>query len=259
MGDLTVEVVTIGNELLTGKVVNTNASWIADRVTRLGGVVKRITTVSDDVDECSAAIREALSRRPKLIITTGGLGPTFDDRTLESISVALGVPLELNEEALQMVREKYSGDVTPPRLKMAKLPRGGRPLYNPVGTAPGCLIEADGTIIVALPGVPSEMRGMFEMHVEPMISRMSRAAYSFKLVKVEFIEESSLAPIIDEVMRACRSVYVKSRPKRNGEVYIEVELSSRASTKEEAEKNVLEACKLLKELIAKAGARAEEL
>ena len=89
---LTVEVITVGNELLSGRVVNTNASWIASRVTGLGGVVKRITTVSDDVEECSAAIRDALTRRPKLIITTGGLGPTFDDRTLESIALALGIP-----------------------------------------------------------------------------------------------------------------------------------------------------------------------
>jgi molybdopterin-biosynthesis enzyme MoeA-like protein len=171
----------------------------------------------------------------------------------------LGIPLELNEEALHMVREKYGGNVTPPRLKMAKLPRGGKPLYNPVGTAPGCLIEVGDTIIVALPGVPLEMEAMFEMHVEPIILRLSHVAYASMLSRVDTIEESSLAPMIEEVMKKCKVVYVKSRPKRNGEAYIEVEVSSRAPTMKEAEENVAEACRLLRELIAKAGAKAQEL
>jgi len=255
----TVEIVTVGNEILSGRVVNTNASWIAERVTKLGGVVKRITTTSDDVEECSAAIREALARKPKLIITTGGLGPTFDDRTLESIANALGVDLDLNEEALRMLEEKYRGKVTPPRLKMAKIPRGGKPLYNPVGTAPGCLIEVGDTIIVALPGVPSEMKAMFEAHVEPLILRLPRSAYASRLIRVSAIEESSLAPMIEEVMKKCKAVYVKSRLKSNGETYIEVEVSSRALTTEEAEENAAEACRLLKELMVKAGAEVQEL
>ncbi len=259
MEAFTVEIITVGNELLSGRVVNTNASWIADNVTRLGGLVKRITMVGDDVEECSAAIREALARKPRLIITTGGLGPTFDDRTLESIAVALGLSMELSEEALRMIEEKYGREVTPPRLKMARLPRGGKPLYNPVGTAPGCLIEAGDVVMVALPGVPSEMKAMFETHVKPMILKLSRAAYASKLVKVDMIEESSLAPMIEEVMRKCKAVYVKSRPKRDGEAYIEVEVSSRAPTMKEAEENVAEACELLKELIVRAGAKAQEI
>jgi len=255
----TVEIVSVGNELLTGRVVNTNASWIADRVTRLGGVVRRVTAVGDDIRECSAAIREVLDRRPRLIVLTGGLGPTFDDRTLESLSIAIGVPLVVDVEALRMVEEKYGGDVTAPRFKMARLPRGGKPLYNPVGTAPGCLIEVDDTIIVALPGVPSEMKAMFEMHVEPLVSKLAGGAYTFRIVRVRGIEESSLAPIIDEVMRRCRAVYVKSHPKRDVELYIDVEVSCRASSLGEAEKNVYEACSLLKELVLKAGAQAEDL
>jgi len=255
----TVEIITVGNELLSGRVVNTNASWIADRVTKLGGVVKRITTISDDVEECGAVVREALARRPKLIITTGGLGPTFDDRTLESIASALSIHLELNEEALRMIKEKYRGEVTPPRLKMAKLPRGSKPLYNPVGTAPGGLMEVGDTIIVALPGVPSEMRAMFEMHVEPLILRFPRPAYASKLIRVDAIGESSLAPMIEEVMRKYKTVYVKSCPKSDGEAYIEIEVSSRAPTIREAEEEVAEACKLLKELAVRAGAKVREL
>ncbi|MDI9620029.1 MAG: molybdopterin-binding protein [Candidatus Nezhaarchaeota archaeon] len=258
MEEFTVEVVSVGNELLTGRVVNTNASWLADRITRLGGLVKRVTAVGDDVEECSAALKEALSRKPKLLILTGGLGPTFDDRTLESLSKAVGLELEVNHEALRMVEEKYSGDLTPPRFKMARLPRGGKPLHNPVGTAPGCAVEADATTVIALPGVPSEMKAMFDLHVEPLIAGRARGAYTYRIIKVTGIEESSIAPIVDEVMKMGRGVYVKSHPKRDAGFYINVEVSSRAPTIEEAKRNVDEACRLLRELVAKAGAKAED-
>ncbi|MCS7140164.1 MAG: molybdopterin-binding protein [Candidatus Nezhaarchaeota archaeon] len=259
MEPLVAEIISVGNELLSGRVVNTNASWIADKITRLGGVVRRIVAVGDNVEECSTVIKEVLGRRPKLIIMTGGLGPTFDDRTLESLSIALNVPLEVNLEALRMIEEKYGGEVNPPRFKMARLPRGSNPLYNFVGTAPGCLVKANDTIIVALPGVPSEMKAMFEAHVEPLISRLTSTAYVHRLIRVRGIEESSLAPMIDDVMKRYKAVYVKSHPKRNGELHIDVELSCRAQSIDDAKKNVDEACSLLIDLILKAGATAEEL
>ena len=95
-----VEIISVGNELLIGKIVNTNSYWIAKRVTTLGMKVRRITTVGDDVEEISNAIQEALQRRPRFIITTGGLGPTFDDKTLEGIARGLGRGLRVHEQAL---------------------------------------------------------------------------------------------------------------------------------------------------------------
>lgn len=103
----TLEIICIGNELLIGKTSNTNATWLAKSVTSLGLPVTRIAVVEDDVDEIAGTIREALARKPKLIITTGGLGPTFDDKTLEGIAKALGRRLEVNANALRMVRTKY--------------------------------------------------------------------------------------------------------------------------------------------------------
>jgi len=99
----TVEVVSVGNELLNGRTANTNLQWIGGRVYALGGWIRRAITVPDVLEEVEAVIRETLSRKPDLIITTGGLGPTYDDRTLEGVAKAIGRRLVLNEEALRMI------------------------------------------------------------------------------------------------------------------------------------------------------------
>ena len=101
------ELICIGNELLIGKTLNTNANWLAGRVTALGVALKRITTVGDDVDEIKMAISHALRRRMRFIIVTGGLGPTHDDMTLKGVAEALDVELVVNEKALEMVKGKY--------------------------------------------------------------------------------------------------------------------------------------------------------
>lgn len=145
------EIVCVGNELLIGKTLNTNATWMAKRATSIGIEVRRITIVSDDVDEIAKAVIEVLKRKPSFIVTTGGLGPTFDDKTLEGISKALGTKTEVNEKALEMVKQKYGAyaeqariekaDLTPPRIKMSRLPEKSEPVINPVGTAPGVMIK----------------------------------------------------------------------------------------------------------------------
>lgn len=101
------EIVCVGNELLIGKTLNTNAKWIAEQATALGITVKRVTVVADDVNEIAAVIRESLGREPQFLITTGGLGPTFDDKTLEGIAEAMNSKLAINTEAVKIVKEKY--------------------------------------------------------------------------------------------------------------------------------------------------------
>src|SRR5512136_2345448 len=101
------EIICVGNELLIGKTLNTNASWMAKRSTSLGVMVKRITVVGDDVEEIGVVVAEALKRKPQFVITTGGLGPTFDDKTLEGIAKALNRGLSVNAEALEMVKARY--------------------------------------------------------------------------------------------------------------------------------------------------------
>lgn len=216
-----VEIICVGNELLIGKTLNTNSHWIAGRTTALGANVRRITVASDDVDEIASSIREALRRKPRFIITTGGLGPTFDDKTLEGIAKGLAKEFEVNEKALELVRSKYEAlvregridkvELTPSRVKMATFPKGGKPLNNPVGTAPGMLAEAGKTTVIALPGVPPEMEAIFDGSVAPLLKGATDGSAFYEAsLYVEGIMESSLAPLIDRTMHDNPLVYVKS-------------------------------------------------
>ena len=260
-----IEIICVGNELLIGKIVNTNAHWLAKRATSLGMTVKRVTAVSDDVAEIATVVRESLKRKPKLIITTGGLGPTFDDRTLEGIAKALNRELEVNQKALGMVRKKYETyakegkieevELTPPRVKMAKLPEGSKPLPNPVGTAPGVETKVGGTFLIALPGVPSEMEAIFEESVAPLIKKEAGVTVFFeRSVFADGIMESALAPLIDEVMHDNSCVYIKSHPKgQEKKPHLEVHFSTTTKNHETARKCVDVAVAQLSQLIEENG------
>jgi molybdenum cofactor synthesis domain-containing protein len=214
------EIVAIGNELLIGKTLDTNSHWLAVQVSKLGGVLRRITTVRDRHNEIANAVADAMSRRPDFLLTLGGLGPTHDDITLSSISRALKRRLVLNRDALAFLRTRYltrfgpGVKLTPPRLKMARFPEGAVSLPNPVGTAPAPCLTIRGTTLVALPGVPKEMRAIFKGSVVPMIQKFG-SAYRFydRSLLLLGIPESSLSPIIDEVMQEYRRVYIKSHPR----------------------------------------------
>lgn len=246
----TIEIVCVGNELLIGKTLNTNAQWLAKRITTIGLNVKRIITISDDVDEISQTLRECLKRKPAFIITTGGLGPTFDDKTLEGIAKALNRKLETNRQALKMVEKKYrlyqeegkieKVELTPPRIKMATLPQNSQPLENPVGTAPAVLTTQNCTVIIALPGVPSEMKAIFDESVMPLLRKTLGDMTFFETsLEVSGIMESDMAPLIDKVMHDNPYVYVKSHPKGEEKIpRIELHLSTTAKNAQEAKERV---------------------
>jgi len=261
------EIICVGNELLIGKTLNTNAHWMAKRATSLGIMVKRITIVSDDVDEIAEAVREALRRKPRFMITTGGLGPTFDDKTLEGIAKALNKKLEVNEKALEMVKEKYESfqkqgriekvEMTPARVKMATLPKGTEPLHNPTGTAPAVLAEIKGTILIALPGVPSEMEAIFEESVAPLLKKEAGNVTFFETsIYADNIFESTLAPLIDETMRSDPYVYIKSHPRGEEKVpHIELHFSTTAENPRTAKYRLEKAIIQLSDLIERKGGK----
>ncbi len=154
---MNVALVTVGDELLVGDTVNTNAAWLGARLTERGVTVERVTVVGDSVAEIARVVNEHRAEYDAVVVT-GGLGPTHDDVTIDGVAAALGRPLERNAEALDWLTEAggYSHDdlVT----GTADLPAGARPLHNAEGVAPGCV--ADGVYV--LPGVPTEMKAMFE-------------------------------------------------------------------------------------------------
>jgi nicotinamide-nucleotide amidase len=261
------EIICVGNELLIGKTLNTNAQWLSKRATAIGIAVKRITVVADDVDEIASAVREALQRKPQLIITTGGLGPTFDDKTLEGIAKALNRKLEVNSKALRMVKEKYEAyarekriekvELTQSRIKMATIPEKTEPVPNPVGTAPGIRADLDGTILIALPGVPSEMEAIFEETIAPLLKQASGGnIFHEKSIYADNIMESTLAPLIDKVMHDNPGVYVKSHPRgKENKPHIEIHFSIKAKDTEKPEEKLQKAIIQLSSLIKKSNGK----
>ena len=187
-----VEVLVIGNEILIGKTQDSNSHWMVKRLTRYGHHVKRITTIEDSLKAISDTLREILNRNPDMIITSGGLGPTFDDMTLEGIAKGLNRKLELNEHAFNSIKKAYNHaykrgilkleGMTKERRKMAFLPEGSLPLPNTVGTAPGVKIKEKTTEIYILPGVPTEMKSIFRNVITPLL----------KEKKGKFIEQGLL-------------------------------------------------------------------
>jgi len=247
-----VEIICVGNELLIGKTLNTNAQWLADQITRLGGKVARIMEVGDDVQEIASVVKEALKRKVDFVITSGGLGPTFDDKTLQGVSRATGKKLKLNPEALRLVRDRYKEmsvpkrlRLTKPRVKMAILPEGSSPIPNPIGTAPGVLVERGSSKLISLPGVPKELKAIFEKGVAEMMREKSGdlSFYESNMI-VRGIVESALAPLLDRVMRDNPRVYVKSHPKggegRTGAL-IELHFSSTEKNRGKAREQVIKA------------------
>jgi len=224
-GIRTVGILAIGNEVLDGLVLDTNSNWMEVRLVALGLQIKRLVSVRDEIEEIGEALKFAMNVCD-VIITSGGLGPTHDDMTLKAIASALGLKVSENREALAIVERQYkdlhkrgivqSPDMTEARVKMARIPEGAIPLDNRVGGAPGVQLQAGKSTIFALPGVPSELKFIFDDSIVPWIS--DRVAQKFYEEVVEFgmHDESTFAPAIDVVMKKHPGVYVKSMPKTYG-------------------------------------------
>ena len=172
------ELLTIGSELTSGATVNSNAAYLARRLAEAGIVCRRQVTVADAPGPLQEALREALGRAG-LVIMTGGLGPTFDDLTLESLAEAAGRPLIFRPELAARIRRFYrrlGRRLQRAAMRQAHVPQGATPLLNPIGTAPGVWLPLPETLVVALPGVPAEMRAIMERFVLPRLKRLGGEA-----------------------------------------------------------------------------------
>lgn len=168
------ELIVIGTELLLGEIVDTNSPFLAGKLAEYGVNLYYISTVGDNLQRGLGVLQRAL-QRSDLIIMTGGLGPTDDDLSREMVSLATGRELVEDEKVWRELndwfRRRYGGDFAIPihNRRQALFPRASRVLHNPVGTAPGFWLDVDGKSIVALPGVPDELRAIFEREVEPVL------------------------------------------------------------------------------------------
>jgi len=169
------EIFSVGTELLLGQIVDTNAAYLGRQLARLGIDCFHQTTVGDNAERLAQSLRTALLRS-QLIITTGGLGPTEDDVTAAGVAQAFGLELALHEPSAEAIRRLLAArnfPFIPAHLKQAYLPVGAQALPNPVGTAPGFMVENAGCVVISLPGPPPEMQPMFEQSVAPYLHKLS--------------------------------------------------------------------------------------
>src|ERR687893_352085 len=230
------EIVTIGTEILLGDLVDTNTAWLSARLAALGVGVYRHTTVGDNRARISGALEEAASRAD-LVITTGGLGPTSDDLTNECLADVTGREMVEYPEARAHVDEmfrRFGREPSPNNYKQALFPRGTELIPNPLGTAMGALLEADGTLFATLPGVPSEMRGMFEDTLEPLIRSRSDGSIVSRTLWFAGIGESALAEKVQEFLDATDPTVAPLA----GQGKVRLRITTRAATQSEAEEKI---------------------
>jgi len=191
------EVITIGSELLLGQIVDTNAAELGRALAGAGAEVVRHLSVADRPDAIRAAVSESL-QRTGFVVTTGGLGPTRDDMTKLEVAAIFGKPLRLDEGVLRALEERFRRLGRPMPVvnrTQAEVPEGATVLPNPRGTAPGLWVEdGHGRVVVMLPGVPSEMRGLLAEEVLPRIAqRCGGQVVRSRTVRTTGIAESALA------------------------------------------------------------------
>ncbi|MBI5876990.1 MAG: CinA family nicotinamide mononucleotide deamidase-related protein [Chloroflexi bacterium] len=198
------EVVTIGTELLLGQIVDTNAAYISQLMADVGVSVLYRANVGDNVERASQVLRDALTRAD-IVITTGGLGPTVDDVTRAAVARAVDKPLVLHEALLAQIETmftRWGRKMSPSNRVQAMLPDGCIPIENPVGTAPGFIVERAGHVMLSLPGVPSEMKYLMDHAVMPFLHERFglRGIIKSRMLRVAGMGESVLGERIADLM-----------------------------------------------------------
>lgn len=236
------EIITTGTEILLGEIVDTNAAWLARQLRDLGINLYYKTTVGDNLERISAAMRQALTRSD-LVLVTGGLGPTVDDVTRDAAALATDRSLVLNEESLAFIEAlfaRWGRKVHDNNRRQAFMPVEAMPIPNPVGTAPGFIVEVPRTarppaLLICLPGVPREMKHLMQETVEPfLIQRIGadRAVIRTATLRTVGIGESTIDARIADLMESHNPTVGLAAHMGQADVRI----TARAPSQEEAER-----------------------
>lgn len=200
----TAELIAVGTELLLGNIVNTNARELSEALSGLGINVFWHTVVGDNPSRLRDAL-EIARKRADIIITTGGLGPTYDDLTKQTICQTFDRPLELHQDIVDQLRDYFEKNLGRPmsenNIRQAELPVGCTIFDNPVGTAPGCAFESDGVHVLMLPGPPFEMRTMLHRCAIPYLRRLSAEVIVSHDIRTFGIGESDMDQLLHEKMQ----------------------------------------------------------
>ena len=200
----TVEILSVGTELLLGNIANTDAQMLSQGLSELGLNVYYHTVVGDNPQRAKEAVAIA-KERADIIITTGGLGPTCDDLTKNVLAEAFGKKLVFDQASADRIRSYFTRTgrtMTENNLQQAMLPEGCTVLTNDWGTAPGCAFQADGVHVIMLPGPPSECRPMFRYRAMPYLQSLSEGVIASHTLKLFGIGESSMEAQLREQMNA---------------------------------------------------------
>ncbi|MEM8893059.1 MAG: competence/damage-inducible protein A, partial [Bacteroidota bacterium] len=251
MSRVTAEIITIGDEILYGQILDTNAKWMSETLNEAGVKTIRRTTIGDREDEILGALAEA-EARVDIILITGGLGPTKDDLTKPCLARYFNSEMALHEEALQdviRIFESKGRELTEVNRLQAVLPTTCEKITNAVGTAPGMWFEREGTVFVSMPGVPYEMKMMMTDHITPKLrDTFDMPVIYHKLIKTIGIGESWLAEIIDD--------WADNLPENMSLAYlpslaqVKLRITALGGDREELEREVARQVELVKPLIS---------
>ena len=257
---MAIELFSIGTELVLGQIQDTNAHWIAQQILQLGGELRRVTMLRDVREEMSEALNSAVARDTSLILTTGGLGPTPDDMTVEIVAALIGAKPVVSEETLTEFRKRREMSEDDPLsealTKMATVPETAVVLQNPAGWAPCISVTHKTSTIMMMPGPPREMKAVFETHVQPLISERYRSEITTARVYVTMFE-AEVSPLMQKVMERHADVYLKAYValrEVDGDT-MPVDLVSTSEAKTDAETELQLATDYFRELVVEAGKR----
>lgn len=252
MTTASVEIVTIGDELLLGTTIDTNAVFLARALGEIGVPIARRTTVGDDPEHIADAVRQALHRSGG-VITTGGLGPTADDLTRPVLAQLFGRELREDPAIVAALHALWAsrgrgGQLPPSNLQQALVPEGAEVLANAQGTAPGLrLTDADGRWVIMLPGVPRELRHMTTTHIVPWLAtRGAGTVLRSRSVRTTSIAESSLAEKLGAMKREVAGLPLAYLPGHDG---VDLRVTARGLTADEAALRLDEAVSQIREAI----------
>lgn len=242
------EILCVGTELLLGDIVNTNAAFLSRELARLGINVYHQTVVGDNSDRLKKSLKEALENND-IVITSGGLGPTYDDLTKETAAELLGLEMKFDEVSMKHIEEyfrKINCQMTLSIKKQAYIPDGAMAIKNDCGTAPGIYIEKNGKVLVLLPGPPREIEPMFLNYVSPLLQKFTGNTMFSRTVHLFDFGESKAETLLKDMMTTLKNPTVAPYAK-DGEVLLRI--TAAAENKEKAEEMINPVIEQIKSII----------
>jgi nicotinamide-nucleotide amidase len=251
-----VEIFSIGKELLIGQIQDSNSFWLSQQNTGLGGTMQRISILDDHQPSIVNALRDAIDRGAKTIITTGGLGPTADDLTVQSIAELMGVGTHVDDDVVQdhLRRRGITIEEHTENLKrMATIPNGASAYPSPAGWAPLVRVEVDGCTLFSMPGPPREMEAIFARFLEEYFSAGEGAHRAVTHRVYVDMWESEVAPLLQQVMEAVPGTYCKGYIALGNQRFLPIDVVTRGADEVEAKAGLERALEMLERLVGEVG------